>query len=60
MSRTDAEFIKIGIEKLKTYQKLKDPEKAHRRADRVLIHILRRLQLHHVVNEYKKIEKWYS
>jgi len=58
--KTDKEFIAIGISKLKTYQKMTDTSKAHRRADRVLIHILKRLGCAPIAQEWKKVDKWYD
>lgn len=54
------EFIVIGISKLKLYQEMKDTEEAHKKADRVLCSILNRLNQQRVVQEYKKVLKWYG
>jgi len=60
MARSKEEFISIGITKLKQCQKVKDKEVAHKRADRILCSILSRLDLFSVVQEYRKVPKWYS
>lgn len=63
MKHTDEEFIKIGINKLKSCQRMSESgnlEKAHRKADYILVHILRRLGQFEVANQWKKVGKWYS
>lgn len=47
------------IKKLVELQTL-DPETAHIRADDVLCDLLTRLGYQEVVEEYRKISKWYS
>ena len=49
-----------AIEKLKDEQKNDDIEMAHVRADDVLCDLLRSLGYGDVVEEYEKVEKWYS
>ncbi len=48
------------IEKLKELQNIKDIEYAHSEADKILCELLKEIKLKKIVEEYKKIEKWYA
>jgi len=55
------EDVKIEeIERLKELQKYEDIEEAHIEADKILCKILEELGLTEVVDEYKKVPKWYA
>jgi hypothetical protein len=49
-----------AIEKLKKQQKSKDTESAHGNSDDVLCELLEHLGYADVVEEYNKVDKWYS
>lgn len=51
---------KKAVEKLKLLQEGWDTEMAHGRADDVLCDLLKEIGYIEVVEEYKKIEKWYG
>ena len=47
-------------EKIKELQKIDDIEYAHSKADKILCELLEELGLKDIVEEYKKIDKWYA
>lgn len=49
-----------AIEELKEWQKYNDEEVGHARADDVLCDLLSSLGYDDVVDEWKKIDKWYA
>jgi len=49
-----------ALELLRAYANLDNPEEAHILTDRVLCDLLVALGYEEVVNEFHKIEKWYS
>lgn len=51
---------KVYMERLKEIQKNTDIEIAHSDADDVLCDLLTELGYGDIVNEYKKIERWYA
>ena len=48
------------IQNLKLAQKTPDQEEAHRIADGVLCTLLNLLGYEEVVNEWRKVDKWYA
>jgi len=51
--------IKLAIVELQLCQDNTCPETAHTIADMKLIELLESFGLHDVVNEYRKVDKWY-
>lgn len=48
------------LETLRLCQQMRDPENAHNRADKALCDFLTSLGYQQVVDEWKKVEKWYA
>ena len=57
---TKKELKADAIKKLKELQLSTDTESAHSYADDVLCELLKNLNCKDVVEEYNKIDKWYS
>lgn len=60
MRQTKKELIEQAVKELKRLQTCDDTEVAHADADDVLTELLKNLGCAEVVEEYEKIDKWYS
>lgn len=52
--------LAIALVQLQECQENSDTEEAHGKADRVLVSVLRTIGYDQLVNEYKKVAKWYA
>ena len=60
MTEKQKEEVAEAIDQLKDLQEDNDIESAHAEADSILCTVLEVLGQHELVEEYKKVNKWYA